>query len=75
MHEGRLDLLIADASAEQIAGELRRDHPGLQTLRVVDDAENGPGEIRRPYTQRALLERVEALLNPRDAVLAADSGG
>ncbi len=74
VHEGRLDLLIADAFAVQIAEELRREHPDLEVLRVVDDAENGPNEIRRPYTQRALLERVEALLNPV-RTLTADSQG
>ena len=70
MHEGRVDLLIADASAEGIASGLRRDHPGMEWLRIVDGPEHGPDEIRRPFTQAALLERVESLLKSRSAVPA-----
>jgi two-component system, cell cycle sensor histidine kinase and response regulator CckA len=74
VHEGRLDVLVAGDAADRIALELRVDHPELRLLRVVGDPENGPNEIRRPYTQQALLARVEALLKPLETVLAADSG-
>lgn len=74
VHEGRLDVLVAGDSADRIALELRDDHPDLQILRVVDHPETGLHEIRRPYTQQALLGRVELLLNPLEEVLAADSG-
>jgi PAS domain S-box-containing protein len=69
MHEGPLDLLIADAAdTEPILGELRSKHPGLDCLIMVDQPESSPREIRRPFTQLALLERTATLLRRRDAV-------
>ena len=35
---------------------------------MVDQPESSPREIRRPFTQQALLERTAALLERRDAV-------
>jgi len=75
VHEGQVDLLIADSSADVIAAGLLRDHPGLETLRIVDGPESGPNEIRRPFTQAALLEKVESLLrNLRPQIRAQASG-
>jgi two-component system, cell cycle sensor histidine kinase and response regulator CckA len=69
MHEGPLDLLIADAAdTEPILSELRPKHPGLDCLTIVDQPESSPREIHRPFTQQALLERTAALLERRDAV-------
>lgn len=67
MHEGPLDLLVADAAdAERVGAALLQRHPGLGILRIVDTAadlpEEGPGEIRRPFTQAALLEKAARLL-------------
>lgn len=68
VHEGPLDLLIAAAGdAEQILSELRPRHPGLDCLIIVDRPEASPREIRRPFTQQALLERATALLGPKEA--------
>ena len=72
VHEGKLDVLVAGPGVDQIAEGLLRVHPGLQVIRVVDGDENGVHEIRQPFSQRALLERVEALLNPPEA-LAVDA--
>ena len=69
VHEGPLDLLIADAAdTDPILSELRPKHPGLDCLTMVDQPESSPREIRRPFTQQALLERTAALLERRDAV-------
>jgi len=63
MHEGSLDLIVADAGeSSAIFQDLRVLHPSLQTLRIVEQPEPGPGEIRRPFTRQALLDRVSALL-------------
>ena len=68
MHEGPLDLLIADAAdTEPILSELRSKHPGLDCLIMVDQPESSPREIRRPFTQLALLERTATLLERGDA--------
>lgn len=65
VHEGSLDILIADAGeAGSIAAELRRAHPKLEVLKIVEGEERSADEIRRPFTQRALLERIEGLLAP-----------
>ena len=65
MHEGALHLVVAEAQdADRIGAALRKHHPGLQVLRIID--EPGPAEtrneIRRPFTQSALLEKVSQLL-------------
>jgi two-component system cell cycle sensor histidine kinase/response regulator CckA len=63
MLEGGLDLLIAEpADADAILADMRALHPAMESLRVVDGPETSPLEIRRPFTQQAMLERVEALL-------------
>ncbi|MGH9593374.1 MAG: hypothetical protein ACRD5L_09810, partial [Bryobacteraceae bacterium] len=63
MHEGALDLLIAEpADTDAILSDLRSAHPAMQSLLVVDRKETSPREIGRPFTQQAMLERVEALL-------------
>jgi PAS domain S-box-containing protein len=68
VHEGTLDLLIVEsAEADTAAGALLGAHPALAVLRIVDQPENAPGEIRAPFTQAALLDRVSALLGSRTA--------
>jgi len=65
VHEGALDLLIADAAdTESILEELRPRHPALDALKVVDLPPSSPREIRRPFTQQELLECTVALLTP-----------
>lgn len=63
MRDGVLDLVIADSGeAEMIGRTLRGTHPSLRVLSVVQGPENGPGEIRRPFTRHGLLQRVSGLL-------------
>jgi two-component system cell cycle sensor histidine kinase/response regulator CckA len=63
VHEGPLDLLIADAAdRDAVLSELRPKHPALDALTMVDSLESSPREIRRPFTQQELLERTAALL-------------
>jgi nitrogen-specific signal transduction histidine kinase len=67
MYAGNLDLLIAEeASADEIAVQLRAVHTGLAVLRMVDRAEQSLEEIRRPFSQRALLEKAARLLSLRN---------
>ncbi len=69
VHEGPLDLLIADAAdTDPILSELRPKHPSLDVLTMVDLPESSPREIRRPFTQQALLERTAVLLERRAEV-------
>jgi nitrogen-specific signal transduction histidine kinase len=75
VHEGALDLLIADtADADALLSDLRSKHPGMDCLAMVDLPETSPREISRPFTQQALLERTAALLERRDAprIIPAD---
>ncbi len=77
MHEGPLDLLVADAAdAERVGAALLQRHPGLGILRIVETAadlpEEGPGEIRRPFTQAALLEKAARILG-RDTISVTSS--
>jgi len=66
VHEGPLDLLIADAvDRDPILTELHTRHPGLECLTIVDLPESSVQEIRRPFTQNQLLERTAALLERR----------
>ena len=63
MHEGSLDLLIAEAEqGEAIGAEIASARGRVPLLRIVNRPEAGPDEIRRPFTQQALLDRVAALL-------------
>ncbi len=67
VHEGPLDLLIADAAdRDPILDDLRSRHPGLDCLTMVDLPESSPREIRRPFTQKQLLERTETLLERKE---------
>jgi two-component system, cell cycle sensor histidine kinase and response regulator CckA len=71
VHEGPLDLLIADAAdRDPILNELHPKHPGLDCLIMVDLPESSLQEIRRPFTQKQLLERTQALLERNAALLA-----
>jgi len=66
VHEGPLDLLIADAAdRDPILNELRPRHPDLECLTIVDLPESSVREIRRPFTQNQLLDRTAALLARR----------
>lgn len=76
VHEGSLDLLVADAAdADRIGAALRRNHPALQILRITDSdggaqtnhSQPAYDEIRRPFTQAALLEKASRLLTSRAA--------
>jgi len=69
VHEGPLDLLIADAAArDAILDELRLKHPDLECLTMVDQPEKSSLEIRRPFTQQQLLDRAAALLKGKEAL-------
>jgi two-component system cell cycle sensor histidine kinase/response regulator CckA len=75
VHEGALDLLIAEsAEAERAAGALRRAHPSLAVLRIVDKQETAPTEISAPFTQTVLLDRVSTLLGSRPRLESAPAG-
>jgi two-component system, cell cycle sensor histidine kinase and response regulator CckA len=74
MHEGPLHLLIADASQEMVAADLLRDHPAMEFLQIVQGAEPGANQIRRPFTQAALLEKVEAMIGARKKLESAAAG-
>jgi two-component system, cell cycle sensor histidine kinase and response regulator CckA len=72
VHEGSLDLLVAEAAdADRIGDALRIGHPGLHVLRIVDQLETAHNEIRRPFTQTALLQKASQLLGTRTALRAA----
>jgi len=72
VREEPLDLVIARApEAERIQQVVRDTRPDLAWLRIVDAPEQSAGELRRSYTQTALLERVRVLLEDPRAVQAA----
>jgi PAS domain S-box-containing protein len=75
MHDGALRLLIA-GSVE--AETIERNSPsllaGVAVLRITEGAENSLHEIQRPFTQRALLARVESMLNPPAGLESAAAG-
>lgn len=72
VQESSLDLLIAEGpQADALAPELRKSHPDLVVLRLVDGAANDPNELHAPFTQQQLLERVEQLLSLRPGVETA----
>jgi len=69
VHDGPLDLLIADATDhDPLLDELRLKHPGLDCLTMVDQPTSSVREIRRPFTQQELLERTAALLERNEAL-------
>jgi PAS domain S-box-containing protein len=75
MHEGTLRLVIAEASqADAILHELRPAHPGVVVLRIVDGPAAAVDQVQQPFTQQALLERVEALLGPALRLESATAG-
>ena len=57
VHEGPVDLLIAETDSVGVA--LRELHPQMGILKIVDWPESKADEIQRPFTQQALLERVQ----------------
>jgi two-component system, cell cycle sensor histidine kinase and response regulator CckA len=74
VHDGSLDLLVAEAAdADRIGAALRLSHPHLQVLRIVDQLETASNEIRRPFTQAALLEKAALLLDKKGASEVATS--
>ena len=74
VHDGSLDLLVAEAAdAERIGAALRPGHPNIQVLRIVDCLETESNEIRRPFTQAALLEKTARLLEKYRVSAAATS--
>ena len=74
VHDGSLDLLVAEAAdADGIGAALRKNHAGLEVLRIVDRLETASNEIRRPFTQAALLEKAAQLLEKRGVSEAAIS--
>lgn len=76
MHEGRLELVIAHArEAGQVLRHLSSLHPAIKALCIVDHSapdesatlpskasDLPPDQIRRPFTERELLDKVEAAL-------------
>jgi len=63
LHEGPIDLLVAThPDVDAILTELREAHPRLDALRIVDQATAAACEIQHPFTQQALLARVQSLL-------------
>lgn len=78
VHDGSLDLLVAEGQdAERIGAALKQTQPGLQILRIVEQTEEaGPDQIRRPFTQAALLQKASALLgdlSPRTPLATSSS--
>ena len=71
VHEGPLDLLIADAADRNaILEELLPRHPDLECLTMVDQPETSLREIRRPFTQQQLLDRTAAILKDKEPLRA-----
>lgn len=77
VHEGSLDLLVAEAAdADRIGAALLQSHPRLKVLRIVDETghrEIARHEIRRPFTQSALLETAARLLAVGAAATSSSS--
>ena len=74
LREGPLDLVIACApDAERVHQVLRDGRPQMALLRIVDAPEQSADELRRSYTQTALLERVRVLLADPPAAPAGSS--
>jgi CheY-like chemotaxis protein len=74
VHDGSLDLLVAEAAdADRIGAALQRSHPDVRILRIVEQLETASNEIRRPFTQAALLEKAALLLEKREVSEAATS--
>jgi len=75
VHEGGLDLVIVeDCHADAITGALQGSNPSLKILRIVEGPEGSPEQIRRPFTQTALLDRVAILLAAKPKIESASAG-
>jgi hypothetical protein len=75
VHEGPLDVLIAEeAQAESIAAGIHSAHPRAEFLRIVEHEETGPREIRRPFTQQTLLDRIQGLFEGSNSSNTAAAG-
>jgi PAS domain S-box-containing protein len=74
VHDGSLDLLVAEAAdADRIGAALQRHHPDLQILRIVEPSETASNQLRRPFTQAALLQKAAQLLEKHPVAGAATS--
>lgn len=62
MHEGPLDLVIAEASQ---AGQIAAAFPGAAVLKVIEGPERAPDEIQRPFTQQAIFDRADSIVRSR----------
>jgi two-component system cell cycle sensor histidine kinase/response regulator CckA len=63
VHDGSVHILVAEApQAEALAAALSPSQPSLKLLKIVDRPATSLHEIRRPFPQAVLLERVEAIL-------------
>lgn len=75
LYEGAIDLLIASgADVDAILAELREVHPQLGTLRIVNQPAATPDSIQQPFTQEALLERVQTLLGAAAPAISSAAG-
>jgi two-component system cell cycle sensor histidine kinase/response regulator CckA len=71
VHEGPIDLVIGEARlADAIASDVQRAHPRAEFLKIVDSTGVGKNEIRRPFSQLDLLERVQTVLETRESSIA-----
>lgn len=74
LHEGPLDLVVADASvADNLLDAVRAAHPTIEALKIVDTPERFLFEIRRPFSGQALVERVRSIRPPRIAETAVEA--
>lgn len=72
VHDGAIELVIADhAQAQSIARQLRDAHPDLKILEIVEGRQPQRGQIARPFTEQALLDRVREVLSPEQALARA----
>lgn len=75
VHEGSLDLLIAEApQADTLSAALRATHPAMAVLRLVNGPPKAPDELHTPFTQQELLDRAQELLNLRPKLESATAG-
>jgi len=74
MHEGPLDLVVADSSvAENLLDAVRANYPRIEALKIVDTPERSALEIRRPFSGQALVERVLSIRPRAERTAAATS--
>lgn len=65
LHEGNLDLVIADSADARRVSEFTEG--SVRILRMVEGEEQGQSEIRRPFTELALWNKVAEALGRRAA--------